>query len=85
MTLVGSQNYYLPYEVRVGGSNVFGFGVQSDIVIVMSAEECEYYFIVTFKLKNVHGVLLEQIHKCKCLTLRLNKLDGGKKLGAYFL
>ncbi|KAK7493986.1 hypothetical protein BaRGS_00014868 [Batillaria attramentaria] len=37
--LVGKQFYYMPYEVRLEAENVYGKGVSSDIVTIMSAEE----------------------------------------------
>lgn len=38
-SLVGKDNYYMPYEVKLQAENGYGKGVLSDIVIVMSAEE----------------------------------------------
>ncbi|XP_033733167.1 contactin-like [Pecten maximus] len=47
---VGLNNYYLPYEVIVGAFNEFGFGPNSSVSIVYSAEG-----MPTYVPKNVRG------------------------------
>ena len=42
VTVVGADNYYLEYEVKVAAFNALGQGPNSSIVVVMSQEDCKW-------------------------------------------
>jgi len=50
---VGSNNFYLPYDVRIRSFNPMGLGPMSEIETIMSAEERKYKNIQNYQSSHI--------------------------------